>query len=134
MLPIPTDNFRRPIVLLDHEDNVHVYPDSANSIVQSIADNLYIFTVNKTAGLVTGYAFHFLNPSNLYAYKVWEQAFNPKTQRITHVAMKNPIERVHSQGRVLSDRSVLYKYVNPNLISIVTQGISGSNKGKLSLF
>lgn len=29
---------------------------------------------------------------------------------------------MHSQGRVLNDRSVLYKYNNPNLVAIATQG------------
>ena len=53
---------------------------------------------------------------------------SPKNQKITHVATKNPIERVHSQGRVLNDRSVLYKYINPNLVTIVTQGIEGAHK------
>ena len=31
-------------------------------------------------------------------------------------------EHVHSQGRVLGDRSVLYKYINPNLAVIVAEG------------
>lgn len=30
------------------------------------------------------------------------------------------MEHVHSQGRVLSDRSVLYKYINPNMVAILT--------------
>ena len=29
-------------------------------------------------------------------------------------------EHVHSVGRVLGDRSVLYKYLNPNLIAFAT--------------
>ena len=29
-------------------------------------------------------------------------------------------EHVHSVGRVLGDRSVLYKYLNPNLIAVST--------------
>ncbi len=32
-------------------------------------------------------------------------------------------DRVHSAGIVLGDRSVLYKYTNPNLIAVVTEGI-----------
>lgn len=44
------------------------------------------------------------------------------TQKIIEVAVKNPIEHVHSQGRVLADRSVLYKYINPNLIAVATHG------------
>jgi len=30
------------------------------------------------------------------------------------------LEKVHSQGKVLGDRTVLYKYANPNLIAIVS--------------
>lgn len=52
-------------------------------------------------------------------------------QKITQVASKNSIERVHSQGRVLADRSVLYKYVNPNLIAVVTEGPDAVHKCKL---
>lgn len=44
------------------------------------------------------------------------------TQKITNIASKNLIEHVHSQGRVFNDRSVLYKYLNPNLVAIATQG------------
>lgn len=68
-----------------------------------------------------------------FVFQVWELVFSPKTQRITHVVAKNPIERVHSQGRVLSDRSVLYKYINPNLVAVVTQGVGGAHKSKSTL-
>ena len=33
------------------------------------------------------------------------------------IAYKRLDEHVHSVGRVLGDRSVLYKYLNPNLIA-----------------
>lgn len=64
----------------------------------------------------------------LIAHKVWELLLSPRNQRITQVVTKNPIERVHSQGRVLSDRSVLYKYINPNLVAVVTEGIENVQK------
>lgn len=41
--------------------------------------------------------------------------------QLVAVAAKNPLEHVHSQGRVLGDRSVLYKYLNPNLVAVITQ-------------
>lgn len=31
------------------------------------------------------------------------------------------VEPVHSQGRVLGNRSVLYKYANPNLLAVATE-------------
>lgn len=51
-------------------------------------------------------------------------------QKITRIAAKNSIEKVHSQGRVLADRSVLYKYVNPNLIAVTTEGPDNIHKSK----
>ena len=30
------------------------------------------------------------------------------------------LEKTHSQGNVLGDRAVLYKYVNPNLVAVLT--------------
>lgn len=50
------------------------------------------------------------------------------SQKIIAIAPKNPIEHVHSQGRVLNDRSVLYKYINPNLVAIATQGLDNIYK------
>ncbi len=38
-------------------------------------------------------------------------------------------EHVYSIGRVLGDRNVLYKYVNPNLLAVMTAGQSTLEKG-----
>jgi len=43
-------------------------------------------------------------------------------------------EHVHSQGIVLEDRSVLYKYLNPNLVAIVAEGEDNQQKGILAFF
>lgn len=49
---------------------------------------------------------------------------------ITGVYGKLASEKVHSPGRVLADRSVLYKYVNPNLAVVTTQGYDHVTKSK----
>ena len=45
-------------------------------------------------------------------------------------------EHVHSLGRVLGDRSVLYKYTNPNLVVVVTEGDiqEQSQKGEVTSY
>lgn len=60
----------------------------------------------------------------LNAIEIWKNNLSgfDNSQKITQIASKNPNEHVHSQGRVLNDRSVLYKYINPNLVAVVTQG------------
>lgn len=40
-------------------------------------------------------------------------------------------EHVHSLGRVLADRNVLYKYVNPNLVAAITESEPGTEHGNL---
>ena len=34
---------------------------------------------------------------------------------------------IHSQGKALADRSVLYKYMNPNLIAVLTESTETEN-------
>jgi len=45
------------------------------------------------------------------------------------VVVFNGTEHVHSQGIVLEDRSVLYKYLNPNLVAVITEGEDSQHKG-----
>lgn len=58
---------------------------------------------------------------SLVATQVWEVQLPATSERLMAVASKSPAERVHSQGRVLADRSTMYKYLNPNLVAFVTQ-------------
>ncbi|KAI3357283.1 hypothetical protein L3Q82_015736 [Scortum barcoo] len=52
---------------------------------------------------------------------IWEVVIPTEVQRIVSIKGKRPNEHVHSQGRVMGDRSVLYKYLNPNLLAVVTE-------------
>ncbi|KAK9303010.1 hypothetical protein QLX08_005182 [Tetragonisca angustula] len=134
LLHVTTDDFLRGILIFDIRDKVHVYPKGATAIAASIAKNTYIFTADQTTGILSGYSLSYSTSQELISHKVWELLLSPKNQRITHVVSKNPIERVHSQGRVLSDRSVLYKYINPNLVTIVTEGVGHTHKNTLNLY
>lgn len=48
-------------------------------------------------------------------------------------ATKNPLEHVHSQGKVLGDRRVLYKYLNPNLVAVATE-VTPDTKPGISIY
>ncbi|XP_071864290.1 ER membrane protein complex subunit 1 isoform X2 [Bombus fervidus] len=134
LLHVTTDNFLRGILIFDTRDKVHVYPEGATTIAASLAKNTYIFTADQTTGILSGYSLSYSTAQELISHKVWELLLSPKNQKITHVVSKNPIERVHSQGRVLIDRSVLYKYINPNLVAIVTEGVGRTHKDTLNLY
>ena len=49
------------------------------------------------------------------------------------LATKNLLELVHSQGKVLGDRRVLYKYLNPNLIAVGTE-VTPDTKPGISIY
>ncbi|XP_050477889.1 ER membrane protein complex subunit 1 isoform X2 [Bombus huntii] len=134
LLHVTTDDFLRGVLIFDTRDKAHVYPEGATAIAASLAKNTYIFTADQTTGILSGYSLSYSTAQELISHKVWELLLSPKNQRITHVVSKNPIERVHSQGRVLSDRSVLYKYINPNLVAIVTEGVGRTHKDTLNLY
>ncbi|XP_054002778.1 ER membrane protein complex subunit 1 isoform X1 [Hylaeus anthracinus] len=134
LLHVATDDFLRGILILDTRDKVHVYPEGATAIAASLGKNTYIFTADQTTGVLSGFSLSYSTTQELIAHKVWELLLSSKNQRITHVVSKNPLERVHSQGRVLSDRSVLYKYINPNLVAIVTEGVGYTHKNTLNLY
>ena len=64
----------------------------------------------------------------LIAEDLWTVNLRKDSQRITSVAAKRSAEHVHSQGVVLGDRNVLYKYINPNLVAVVAEGDDGQDK------
>ncbi|XP_063985411.1 ER membrane protein complex subunit 1 isoform X2 [Diachasmimorpha longicaudata] len=129
-----TEDFLRAILLLDTRDKVHVFPENATAVAAASGKSTYLFTADAGTGIVAGFSLGYSTPEELIAHKVWELVLAPKNQKITHVVSKNPIERVHSQGRVLGDRSVLYKYINPNLVAVVTQGVGSTLKNTITLY
>lgn len=122
-----SNEFIKAIVLLDHRNQVHVVPESS----KAQADGLYLFTANKKTAMLNGFYLKYHGKSgSIQAQSIWtvNLSGHGSSQEITTIAAKNPIEHVHSQGRVLNDRSVLYKYINPNLVAVVTQGLDNIHK------
>ena len=68
----------------------------------------------------------------LVGKEAWRVQFPVNTQRIEMISRKRQGEKVHSQGRVLGDRSVLYKYLNPNLFALATTSYDSIAKCELS--
>lgn len=62
---------------------------------------------------------------------MWEVKLPHPSEHLAAVSGKSPAEKVHSQGRVLADRSVMYKYINPNLVAIITEAYDPLQKCKL---
>ncbi|XP_071038929.1 ER membrane protein complex subunit 1 [Parasteatoda tepidariorum] len=122
------DHYLRPILLLDSNNKVHIYPEVKE--IFSHTKSHYFFTADQSSGTLTGYSIVEKN-NDLAAIEMWKVKLPNK---IVTVVTKNPQEHVHSQGRVMGDRSVLYKYLNPNLAAVFTVGMDSMQKTFCNLY
>lgn len=118
--------YLKPLLLFDTQKRLHVLPEkSTGEVLSKMGSKLnIIYSADKNEkeiSTLTGYAVTAQLDKPLP--EVWRISFEDES--IVAVAAKLPSDRIHSQGKVLGDRSVLYKYLNPNLIGVVTSGIEG---------
>lgn len=120
--------YLRPLLVLDDQNKAHVLP----KVFSEAAVGMYMFTAAER-GILNGY---YVADRELTVVPIWELDLGgaDQSQRVISVAGKSPHEHVHSQGRVLSDRSVLYKYLNPNLVSVATLGLHSVHKTVLNVY
>ncbi|XP_011198452.2 ER membrane protein complex subunit 1 isoform X1 [Bactrocera dorsalis] len=119
------------LLLLDGQNNVAVYPQ----YVQEMAHGMYLFTADKSTAVLDGFFVQYAD-NVLSSLPIWNVRLggHNNDHQLVAIAGKNPLEHVHSQGRVLVDRSVLYKYINPNLIAVVTQATDPTHKFLLNVY
>lgn len=72
LLHQPDRDFLRSILLLDHSDEVHVFPPSGQETVASVAGSTFLFTADPATGMLVGFSLAFSNEQRLAATRVWE--------------------------------------------------------------
>ena len=82
--------------------------------------------VNDELGQVKGGRVH-LGDDNAGQLKNDWTFQTPSSHKISAIGSAHPSNVIHSQGRPLADRSVLYKYLNPNMMAIVTESTEKTN-------
>ncbi|VDM91350.1 unnamed protein product [Onchocerca ochengi] len=101
------------LIMLDENNKVISYPENMDGVEQQVP--LHFFNFN-TFGDLEGFV---LNISRKQLSSTWKAKLSLSSeQKIVAVVPKPFYQKVHSAGRVLSNRSVLYKYTNPNLVAI----------------
>jgi ER membrane protein complex subunit 1 len=116
---------RRIVVAVTDEYRPIMLPSSSEeaSLFFTLADKVY-FSVQE-ANAIQGFVLDSVHPPFLLvssfqsseAIPTWRFETPPGSQ-IATLSTRSPDEKVASIGRVLGDRSVLYKYLNPNLIVV----------------
>uniref|UniRef100_A0A8D3DMV6 ER membrane protein complex subunit 1 n=1 Tax=Scophthalmus maximus TaxID=52904 RepID=A0A8D3DMV6_SCOMX len=119
ILPLMDQDYAKVLLLVDDQYKVSAFPSTKNVLqqLQDMASSIYFFLVDSDQGRLSGYRLR----TDLSTELIWEVVVPTEVQRIVSVKGKRPNEHVHSQGRVMGDRSVLYKYLNPNLLAVVTE-------------
>ncbi|KAJ7411192.1 ER membrane protein complex subunit 1 [Pitangus sulphuratus] len=119
LLPIMDQDYAKVLLLIDDEYKVTAFPATKNVLrqLEEIAHSIYFYLVDAEQGKLSGFRLK----KDLSTEESWEVVIPPEVQRIVAVKGKRSNEHVHSQGRVMGDRSVLYKSLNPNLLAVVTE-------------
>ncbi|XP_029634121.1 ER membrane protein complex subunit 1 [Octopus sinensis] len=114
-------NYLKGVLILDSNFVVHTYPASYQMTLRKCLPAVFFYSVSVEEGQMQGYRL-ISNRDKIMAEKTWTVNMQNKIQTITNVVTKRNSEVVHSLGRVLGDRSVLYKYLNPNLVVVTAEG------------
>ncbi|KAK3519101.1 hypothetical protein QTP70_016312 [Hemibagrus guttatus] len=119
LLPIMDQDYSKALLLIDDQYKVTAFPSTKNVLqqLQEMAYSIFFYLVDSSQGKLSG--FRLLK--DLSTELIWEVVIPTEVQKIVGVKGKRANEHVHSQGRVMGDRSVLYKYLNPNLLAVVTE-------------
>ncbi|KAH9278781.1 ER membrane protein complex subunit 1 [Echinococcus granulosus] len=129
-------NHVRPLCVVMEDLSVMLLPPALSTINPRNllpSHGLYIFALNTEPAAVSGYRVMAIAKTTtaLTAQPLWHMHLSSEDypQRILQAAVHPLNEHVYSIGRVLGDRNVLYKYVNPNLLAVMTGGVSNVKSG-----
>lgn len=107
-------------MLLDSANNIHLHPHTDEN-VQAFAEltSSLRFSLQTGGRSLHGYQIvQDTNKNTFSAYKTWTLSV-PNDESIGSV-IRPTRGPVASLGKVLGDRSTLYKYLNPNLFAVTT--------------
>ncbi|KAL4246361.1 ER membrane protein complex subunit 1 [Abortiporus biennis] len=120
------------VILFDEFLQTHIFPNSPDNeqSFKKIVKNVHfaLRTGPPGARRLSG---HKISPQAEFtgrhvAYSTWTTAFGPD-EDIKSIITR-PYEPVASYGKVLGNRTTLYKYLNPNMIVVLTGSSTGPSK------
>uniref|UniRef100_A0A8R1HJH4 ER membrane protein complex subunit 1 n=1 Tax=Caenorhabditis japonica TaxID=281687 RepID=A0A8R1HJH4_CAEJA len=117
LLPITNQKHVYPILVVDEENEISFYP-SINQNELSSCSSLFLMDVDRNSKTMKGLEADLINRK---LRTVWSGNIGlASNEEIVAVKGKSFQQKVHSQGRVLINRDVQYKYVNPNLAAVAS--------------
>jgi len=107
----------RVIALIKSENEVEFYPNIPE--ISNMDKPIYFNLNDKIGGnTIRGYKLY-INDKKPQVDFLYRKTF-PEDERIISYGLKEPVDNVASLGKVLGNRNVLYKYLNPNILAVAT--------------
>ncbi|VDO27239.1 unnamed protein product [Haemonchus placei] len=104
-----------PLVVIGVNNEISLHPNPSENLLAA-APPVYILI--PEGSLISGAV---INLSEKKMVRTWTADLHlAETEKIIAIKGKPRHQKMHSQGRVLIDRNVQYKYANPNLVAIAT--------------
>lgn len=66
LLPKHNEEFLREVLLLDDNDQVHVYPKGNYAVIVDVAKQTFIFTADSKTGILKGYSLAYSNSEVIF--------------------------------------------------------------------
>ncbi|CAJ0605524.1 unnamed protein product [Cylicocyclus nassatus] len=106
-------DYVNPLLVVTQDDQVMIFPSQPDEVLSG-APPVYIFDIDSSR--ISGAKIDLVKKQLI---KTWSADLHlAPSEHIIIVKGKPRNQKVHSQGRVLIDRNVQYKYANPNLVAI----------------
>ncbi|OUM64402.1 hypothetical protein PIROE2DRAFT_69245 [Piromyces sp. E2] len=112
----------RVTVLLKSENEVEFYPKTKEILddIKEIEKPVYFNLNDKIGGnSLKGYKLYINDDKKPQIDFLYKKTF-PDDEVIVSYGFKEPYDNVASLGKVLGNRNVLYKYLNPNVLAVAT--------------
>ncbi|KAL3141461.1 hypothetical protein ABBQ32_005026 [Trebouxia sp. C0010 RCD-2024] len=109
------------------QQTVQLLPDSPESqaFLKSLPTDIFFWQEDRTTGTLTG--FH-VDKHSLAVSQLWSNVYSSPGVSMLQLAARDPTEHVYSQAKILGNKSLKIKYLNPSTVFIAT----GPTPGLLS--
>uniref|UniRef100_A0A183CCF4 ER membrane protein complex subunit 1 n=1 Tax=Globodera pallida TaxID=36090 RepID=A0A183CCF4_GLOPA len=125
--PFPNSEQLHPLLLLRNSDPkvAELWPPFKSNYVPP--KSVYLLSVGQEKDALLGHKVELSNDGTARLNEQWLTVLpGDGVESIYAIVGKSANEKMHSQGKVLGDRAVLYKYNNPNLVAVLSANPSNS--------
>lgn len=126
----------QPFILIDAKQSVHALPSNNaehSQLLEKNAERLFHFEVNRASEVVQGYTIGKTATGNELV-RLWNIELGSIGEHIVAAASPQHREWDHVPVHIKGDASILYKYINTNMVAVATEDVGKGNVTSLNLY